>query len=367
MPRTSSRLYQRPDSPFWWAVYTSPEGRVVRQSTGCRDRVAAQTWLAGRELERARAGAGIPVARPVALLGAASEYLAEREPEWSAKWWGTVEGFVRLRVLPYFGEGRILSTIQREDVARFRASEIGRPGKAGRPISPATVNRTMWALGAFGTWSVSRRYATENPWAGHDNLPEDALPPPSVDAEAMVAILGAVEADPQVRFPWRSLFAFAHETGLRKGELGRLAWRDYERDERRAWVVSSNARGHNKGRRLRSIALSVDAARILDAPWVRRQDGRVFGPIPDPRRAFARAAKRAGLERVWLHLMRHTAATRFGRAGASLADLMGFGGWTSMRMAQRYSHTDHRRQLELVDRAGHDRGTGDETGGQPES
>ena len=30
---------------------------------------------------------------------------------------------------------------------------------------------------------------------------------------------------------------------------------------------------------------------------------------------------------------------------------MGFGGWQSVRMAQRYTHTDHRRQRELVDRA----------------
>jgi integrase len=222
----------------------------------------------------------------------------------------------------------------------------------------------MWALGAFGAWALERKYHLENPWAGHENLPEDALPPPTVDEDQLAAILAAVEADPQVRFPWHALFAFAHETGLRKGELGRLGWSDIERNERRAWVVSSHARGHNKGRRLRSIALSVEAMRILDAPWVRRSDGLVFGPVPDPRRAFARAAKHAGLERVWLHLMRHTAATRVGRAGASLADLMGFGGWASMRMAQRYTHTDHRRQLELVDRAaaGHDGSTGKRKG-----
>ncbi|WP_369735502.1 tyrosine-type recombinase/integrase [Anaeromyxobacter sp. K] len=75
-----------------------------------------------------------------------------------------------------------------------------------------------------------------------------------------------------------------------------------------------------------------------------REGGLVFGPIPDARRAFAAAAKAAGVERVWLHLMRHVGATATGRAGASLADLMAFGGWASPRMANRYSHSDHRRQ-----------------------
>ena len=43
-------------------------------------------------------------------------------------------------------------------------------------------------------------------------------------------------------------------------------------------------------------------------------------------------------------------ATETGRVGASLADLMAFGGWASPRMAQRYSHSDHRRQLEIARR-----------------
>lgn len=351
MPRTSSRLFRRPDSSFWWATFTDPEGRVRTQSTGCRDRGAAATWLAARELDRVRAGAGIPVARSLPLLTATAEYLAEREAEWSKKWWGTVEGFVRLRILPHFGEQRTVSTIAREDVARFRAAQIGRPSaRGGKPVSAATVNRLMWAMGAFGAWCVERKYSLENAWGKHESLPEDQLPPPTLEPEKVEQILDAVEAEPQVRFPWRRLFALANETGLRKSELARLRWEDVDLVERRAWVVSSNARGHNKGRRLRSAALSRPATAILGAMTI-RPDGFVFGRIPDPRRAFARAAKAAGVERVWLHLMRHTAATRVGRAGASLADLMGFGGWSSIRMAQRYTHTDHRRQLELVDRA----------------
>jgi integrase len=368
MPRARSRVFRRKDSPFWWAVWTDAQGRVHRQSTGCRDHGAAAAWLATRELERVKEGAGIPVARPVSILQAAAEYLAEREPELAAKWWGTVEGFVRNRVVPHFGEARLVSTIQREDVARFRGGEIGRPGRGGRPVKPATVNRLMWAMGAFGSWCVERRYHTENPWARHDSLPEDQLPPPSVDLDTLAKVLDAVEADPQVRFPWRRLFLIASETGLRKGELGRLRWEDVDFAERRAWVISSHARGHNKAKRLRSAALSIAATATLGA-MVQREDGFVFGRIPDPRRAFARAAKAADLERVWLHLMRHTAATTMGRAGASLADLMGFGGWASLRMAQRYTHTDHRRQLEIVDRAfaGHDGGTQKKTGGQPGS
>jgi integrase len=357
MPRTRSRLYRRKDSPFWWAVWTDYEGFHHRQSTGCRDRSSAATWLATRELERVRGEAGVPVARAINFAAALAEYLAEREPEWSRGWWTAVEGFARNQVVPHFGGDRTVSTISREEVARFRVQQIGRPGRGGKPVKAATVNRLTWALAAFGGWCVERKYSLENPWAKHESFPEDQVPPPVVEGKVFEALLAALENRPQSRFPWRALFEFAHETALRKSELGRLVRTDIDRAERRGWVVSSSARGHNKARRLRSIALSRRALEILDA-LPSRSDGLVFGPIPDPRRAFAAAAKGAKLDRVWLHLMRHTASTRVGRAGASLADLMGFGGWSSVRMAQRYTHTDHRRQLELVDRASeHARGT----------
>jgi hypothetical protein len=46
---------------------------------------------------------------------------------------------------------------------------------------------------------------------------------------------------------------------------------------------------------------------------------------------------------VSLHRMRHLGAIETGRVGASLADIMAFGGWSSPRMAQRSTHSDHHR------------------------
>jgi hypothetical protein len=52
MPRASSRLYRRTDSPFWWAVWTDSTGTVQKRSTRCRDHAAATMWLATKERER---------------------------------------------------------------------------------------------------------------------------------------------------------------------------------------------------------------------------------------------------------------------------------------------------------------------------
>jgi integrase len=372
-------LRRRPDRPYWYLEWTDDDGNSHRKSTRKRDRGAAEVLRAALELDHARGEAGIPVAAAVSLADALGEYLAETEVLWYDRWWSTVDGFARLQVVPAFDSDRVVSSVLSPEVARFRVAQLARPNLRFRPrccpkagwtlgtvgawvcnrcsapfqedgkrVSPATVNRLFWAMASFGGWCVKRRYHLENPWS-IESLAEDDLPPPTVTEEELARIFAGLENRPQATFPWRALFEFARETGLRRSELARLARRDINETERRADVVSSHARGLTKSGKRRTVALTRRALEIL-AALPERKDGLVFGRIPDPRRAFAAATKAAGLERVWLHLMRHVGATETGRAGASLADLMGFGGWASIRMAQRYTHTDHRRQVEIADR-----------------
>ena len=357
MPRARSRLFRDPRSPYWQAVWTDGAGCHHRQSTRCRDHGAAAAWLAARELERVSAQAGIPVARPIILDLATAEYVAEKEPTWSAGWRDTVEGFFEHQVLPHFGTERIVSSITRADVERFRAGEVGRPKRGGGRISDATVNRMMAALAAFGTWCLveGRQYHLSNPWAGHEPLPEDELPVPEVDERQVQRLLAALEQPKgklpmhgrrRYRYPWRAIVEFARETGLRKGELGRL-----RRDDVRGsllYVVSSRARGRTKGRKMRPLPLS-NRARALLQRLPEREDGLVFGPIGDPRAAFRTAARAAGLERVWTHLFRHLWASRLAERGAGRHELRELGGWTSSRMPDRYTHARMERLRQLVE------------------
>jgi integrase len=80
-----------------------------------------------------------------------------------------------------------------------------------------------------------------------------------------------------------------------------------------------------------------------------REDGLLFGPIGDPRAAFRTAAKAVGLERVWLHLFRHLFASRLAERGAGRAELRDAGGWSSGRMADRYTHARMDRLRALIE------------------
>lgn len=373
MPRTSNRVYRRKDSPFFWAVYTDPQGHPVAKSTGCTDRKAADAWLAARQLERARADLGFVGATPVMLRDAAGEYLAAKEKKWSRGdqgWYVAVEGYFALRVIPHFGGDRIVSTITRAEVEDFRDAQIGTLVRGGTPVSNATVNRIMAALSAFGNWCLvaGREYHTVNPWAKHEALREDKRPPPRLDAEQIEAVLAALDGG-RARFKlWRSVFELARETGLRKGELGRLRWEDVDLESRVAAVTSTREHGFSKSGEGRPVLLSPRAAEIL-AALPQRPDGYVFGPIPDPRKAFARGAKASGVERVWLHLFRHVWASETAEAGATGPELQALGGWSDARMVGRYTHARAQRLRDLADArrpgdtvatlAGVPKGTGD--------
>ena len=199
----------------------------------------------------------------------------------------------------------------------------------------------FWALAAFGEWCVERRYHTSNPWSVA-SLPESQLPVPVVEEEQLARVLLALPAR------WRPVVELARETGLRKAEMSRLRWTDYDEGERILWVVSAHGRGLTKSRKTRPVPVSRRAAEVLKA-IPRRLDGMVFGAVGDPRRAFRTAARAAGVERLWMHLFRHLAASGMAARGASTADLVSFGGWSSSRMADRYTHTHHRRLLAVLD------------------
>lgn len=340
---STSRLYRRADSPFWWAEYTTPDGFTVRQSTRCRDPKAAQDWLALRESERVRGEAGLPVARHVLLEDAVVEYLEQREKTWSPGYFATVDGLMRHQVIPWW-QGTVRD-ITRTAVEDWRVKQISRPliNRRGT-ASTATVNRQMASLAAFGDWAQRRGYHTANPWAEHPPLPEDDKPVPSLEPSELARVLVAVGER------WRLPLTFAVDTGLRKSELERVRWEDVHLDDRRLWVVSAYSRGgRTKSRKMRSVALfnrTVEILRLLP----RRSDGFVFGPIGDPRRALKRAAKTVGLEHLWMHALRHIAATRKSRAGATIAEMMDAFGWTTPRMLRRYDHATHQRQVALADR-----------------
>lgn len=116
---------------------------------------------------------------------------------------------------------------------------------------------------------------------------------------------------------WGNLLTFALETGMRAQELLLCEWRHYDPQRRGLFLPSAIVKKtgkHLEGQE-RTVALSLKALAALEAHKTTRKDGepRIFwqwsgsGPLGQ---TFRRICKRAGIDNLTIHSLRHEAIAR---------------------------------------------------------
>jgi integrase len=181
------------------------------------------------------------------------------------------------------------------------------------------------------------------------------LPNPNNERERFLTpeeaqrLKAAAEADknPSVKY----LVVLLLLTGCRKRELLDAKWEDFDLPNRR-WRVPMAKSGKRRFVPLSTAAMSVieQLPRWDDCPWL--------VPNPDTREPFKtifymwqRTIKRAGLEGLRVHDLRHSAASNMVNAGQSLYVVGQVLGHAQPRTTQRYAHLSHDTLLAAVDAA----------------
>lgn len=143
------------------------------------------------------------------------------------------------------------------------------------------------------------------------------------------ALLDAVN---EARTPLlRPLLTLALTTGMRRGELLSMQWRNV--DLHRCTVfLPQTKNGH-----ARTVPLSPLAAQVLHE--LPRLEDRCV-PLSDNsvRLAFERLRRRAHIADLTFHDLRHEAVSRFVECGLSLAQVQMISGHRDLRMLMRYTH-----------------------------
>lgn len=139
----------------------------------------------------------------------------------------------------------------------------------------------------------------------------------------------------------REIITFALNTGMRRGEILNLQWRDVDFSRGVLVVMKSK----NKERRtipLNGIVFELLAAR---QGRMRVKDGYVFASSQDTRidernltRAFYAAMETGKVENFRFHDLRHTFATRLVQKGVDLYKVQLLLGHKTPAMTQRYAH-----------------------------
>jgi integrase len=281
------------------------------------------------------------------------------ERDWSASTKSDYRSALNKYLLPEFGELRI-EAISAARIERYRNRVL-----RAETVTRRNANRLLAVMHAIFVHACSHHRLQENPASGVKKLREtydaaryDFYTPEQVHQLAAAA---AGELDGAV-------FLTAAFTGLRRGELVALRWRDvdFENQSIRVYEGYTLELGRTKSRRSRTVPMVDEVAQVLRGLASReRYTGKndfVFpsetGGISDPsalRRRYALAVKRAGLPQLRFHDLRHT----FGSLAINFASIVQVQAWmghadikTTMRYLHHKSRADEARVLSQAFRTG---------------
>ena len=328
----------------WFIDYIDATGQRMRQTIGAgeENKRLARRVLAQREAEAQLRIHRMPAAQTPRFADFVVEWLErQRARQLRPKTLEAYENAIA-HLLPTFGEFHV-GAIGRRDVDAFlvaqtKATRIRR--KQAVPYAPQTINKHLVVLKGILGAAVEHGHLPENPARKVGHLKEP-------DREEALHFLEPKEIERLLSIaddPWRTLYLVAIHTGLRRGELLGLRWRDVDLQKgllhvRRSLgrVRSGEGHGEREGPHYvveeaalksrhsrRTVDLSQTAAQALLALPAGDEPARDFvfrsqagGPI-DPDnvdRAFKRHLAAADLPEIRFHDLRHTHASLLVAAG----------------------------------------------------
>ncbi len=339
----------------WYLRYVDVDGRRKQRASHQPTRSLARRMLIEIEARIARGRIGVPEPPPPAptVTELTARFLTEyHRPQLKDLAMYRTRARVALqRALPTLGTVRA-DALRPSDLQRLRA-------QLGRKCAAGSVELTIAYLQTCLAWAVREAILPHHPLRGR-HLAGRAARAGAVEflrTDQVQQLLAAAEQRArQGGLPERLLrlaVHFALHTGLRKGELCGLRWRDLGLDSRRLTVARSFATTPKSGqlRHLRLPAAVIPLLTQWQKECPRTAEGLVF-----PRRSrqgawgmaknatymfnlpsLLAAAGLGPLPRPW-HALRHTFASHYIMAGGNLLALQQILGHRDVKQTLIYAH-----------------------------
>ena len=259
----------------------------------------------------------------------------------SKRSWRRDEQLYRIRIKPVFGQRR-LTEISRLQLEQFQ-TKLAEEGLAHASCDlHAKLLRTMLARAErYGLIkeSPARRLKLFNP----DNRVEHYL-----NDDQLVKLLDVLRSDSNR--PVCQIVMFMLSTAVRLGEAMGARWEDIDR-ERRVYTVRS---GVAKGKKTRSVPLSDAAMEVINSLDTQKAyeylfiNKRTHKPYTTITRAWHRVRRRAGLDFLRCHDMRHNMAALMANSGRTLLEIQYVLGHADPRMSLRYISMTNKTMFEAA-------------------
>lgn len=228
-------------------------------------------------------------------------------------------------------------------VARFRRERLNTPVRYGnkkkpheRPRTPATVNRELAALSKIFRLAIKPPYKiiSENPMSQVGFLNENNERTRYLSPDEETRLMDALLLNPTLT----AIVVLAINTGMRKGEILKLEWRDVD-FSRNLIHVRETKSDHDRFVPLNAPARAAldDLPRTKAQRWVFHSSSS-SGHLVEIKKAWATALRFAGIEDFHFHDLRHTAGSRLAATGAHPNTIKELLGHQNLKTTERYMH-----------------------------
>jgi integrase len=132
-----------------------------------------------------------------------------------------------------------------------------------------------------------------------------------------------------------------------KSEALTLRWEDIDFGRRLLTVQASYSKnGHARSVDMNSLVIAALTRLPKRSEWVfAKPNGTPYHAV----RGFRAACRAAGLTQIVPHTLRHTFATRLIENGVDLRTVQELGGWSNLKMLERYGHVSPSRKAAAVE------------------
>lgn len=359
---------------IWYASYSLPGGKRIKESLGTTDKRQAQELHDKRKAELWRVDrlGDFP---DVTFEEACLRWIEEKSDKKSLDtdkgrmgfWLEHFEG-VRLKDIT---EARIYSAVSRMhnrsnlEIWKARVEAARKKGKpdpvyVAKPVTTSTKAKHLALMKAI-------LRAAERDWKWLEKAPVIKIPTVRNKRVRWLEKDEAKRLIDECPEPLKSVVKFALATGLRRSNIINLEWQQIDMQRRVAWVNPEDS----KSNRAIGVALNDTACKVLrdqignhhkfvfvHTKAGRRPDGSITPAVRkmrvDDGRAWKSACNRAGIEDFRFHDLRHTWASWLIQSGVPLSVLQEMGGWESIEMVRRYAHlapnhlTEHAKQIDSI-------------------
>ena len=321
MPKAKERdgVFQRKDRSGWWVSYVDASGKRKKEKVTAFTRTQAMTALSQIKTRIERESIlGVKSASEISTADLLKRFKAYQKAQLRPTTFVRLDGILETlkAALP----------VQAKEITRRTVADYIL--KRSETVSAGTVAKEFATLNHALRLAVEWELLTVNPAQGA-KLPRQSegrtryLSPTEFKA--------ALEAAPD----WmRAPMALAAFTGMRRGEILGLCWKDVDLDGQRVYLTET------KNGTLRVVALNVLAVQVLKSLPVGEPGALVFTDVDAARLSVytRRVFASVGIADASFHSLRHTAASWLVMEGVDLYAVGRILGHKTPRMTQRYAH-----------------------------